>query len=100
MAKLYANGEDMRNPLLSPIYGDLAKLPPLLIHGGREEFFRRDAVRLATRAAEQGVDVTFKQYDGSVHCIHSFVPVSAKADKWLQKAGDFLEQHLSGMHRV
>tara|TARA_R110001592_G_scaffold363372_2_gene686312 strand:- start:196709 stop:197614 length:906 start_codon:yes stop_codon:yes gene_type:complete len=100
MAELYANGEDLRNPLLSPIYGDLANLPPLLIHGGREEFLRRDAVRLAARAAEQGVDVTFEQYDGRAHCVHSFAPVSAKADKWLHKAGDFLEQHLAGEHSV
>ena len=98
MAELYANGEDLRNPLLSPLYGDLAKLPPLLIHGGREEFLRRDAIRLAARAAELGVDVTFEQYDGSAHCIHSFAPVSAKADKWLNKAGDFLQQHLAGKH--
>lgn len=100
MAKLYANGEDLRNPLLSPLYGDLAKLPPLLIHGGREEFLRQDAIRLAARAAEQGVEVTFEQYDGRAHCIHSFAPVSAKADKWLNKAGEFLEQHLEGGHRV
>ena len=96
MAKLYANGEDLRNPLLSPLYGDLANLPPLLIHGGREEFLRRDAIRLAARAAEQGVEVTFEQYDGGAHCIHSFAPVSSKADKWLNKAGKFLEQHLEG----
>ena len=100
MAELYANGEDLRNPLLSPIYGDLANLPPLLIHGGRDEFLRRDAIRLAARAAEQGVDVTFEQYDGRAHCVHSFAPASAKADKWLHKAGNFLEQHLAGMHRV
>jgi acetyl esterase/lipase len=100
MAQMYANGEDLRNPFLSPIYGDLANLPPLLIHGGRDEFLRRDAIRLAARAAEQGVDVTFEQYDGSAHCVHSFSPVSAKADKWLNKAGDFLEQHLAGVHGV
>jgi acetyl esterase/lipase len=100
MAELYASGEDLHNPSLSPIYGDLANLPPLLIHGGREEFLRRDAIRLATRAEQQGVDVTFEQYDGSAHCIHSFAPISGKADKWLHKAGDFLEQHLAGMHHV
>ena len=98
MAQMYANGVDLRNPLLSPIYGDLANLPPLLIHGGRDEFLRRDAIRLAARAAEQGADVTFEQYDGSAHCVHSFSPVCAKADKWLNKAGDFLEQHLTGVN--
>jgi acetyl esterase/lipase len=100
MAQLYANGEDLRNPLLSPLYADLANLPPLLIHGGREEFLRGDAIRLAHKAKEQGVDVTFEQYAGSVHCMHSFAPVSAEADKWLHKAGDFLAQHLAGKNPV
>ncbi len=31
---------------------------------------------------------------------HSFALLSAKADKWLHKTGDFLEQNLTGKHRV
>ncbi len=50
-AALYLNGADPRNPLASPLYGDLAGLPPLLIQVGapRDTARRFNAPRI-TRA--------------------------------------------------
>jgi acetyl esterase/lipase len=47
----YLGGLDARDPAVSPVYGSLAGLPPLLIQAGSHEILLDDAIRLAARAA-------------------------------------------------
>src|SRR6185503_11421591 len=56
----YRGNADPRDPLMSPLYGDLTSLPPLLLQCGSEEMLRDDSVRLAAKAKAAGVDVTFE----------------------------------------
>ena len=58
--RYYLGDTDPRNPLASPLYGDLAGLPPLLIHVGENEVLRDDSARLAERARAAGVRVELK----------------------------------------
>ena len=50
----YRGKSDPHNPLMSPLYGDLAGLPPLLLQCGSEEMLRDDSVRLAAKAKGLG----------------------------------------------
>ena len=50
LAAAYLNGADPRTPLASPLYADLAGLPPMLIQVGSAETLLDDAVRLARAA--------------------------------------------------
>ncbi len=59
-ARYYLGEMDPRNPLASPLYADLAGLPPLLIHVGADEVLRDDSVRIAERARAAGVRVELK----------------------------------------
>jgi acetyl esterase/lipase len=45
-AKAYAGGEDLRHPLLSPIYGDLTNLGPILLFCGTNEVLYPDCQAL------------------------------------------------------
>ena len=54
MARHCAGGQDPCLPLISPHYGRLGGLPPLLIHVGEDEILLSDAVRLADSAREAG----------------------------------------------
>lgn len=53
-ARVYLAGIDPRTPYASPLFGDLAGLPPMLIHVGEREVLRDDSVRLDARVREQG----------------------------------------------
>jgi acetyl esterase/lipase len=46
---LYSGGEDLRNPFLSPIYGDLSDLGDLLLIFGTNEVFYPDCVELVDK---------------------------------------------------
>jgi len=95
MASMYAGDHDRRDPRISPVYGDWTGLPPVLIHAGRDEPVRADSLRLAEVAREAGVDVTLEQYEGSVHSMHHLAPLSREALRWIDRAGSFLDAHLS-----
>jgi len=63
----YLAGSDPRNPLISPVYGDLHGFPPLLIHVGEDELLRGDAIRIAALAESAGVDVQLKVFPRMWH---------------------------------
>jgi acetyl esterase/lipase len=81
-AGFYLNGADPRNPLASPLYGDLAGLPPLLIQVGDTEILLDDSTRLATAARAAGVMVDLKVWANMPHVwqvSQIFLPEARKA---------------------
>ena len=54
----------------SPLHGDLADLPPLLIVAGGDEALLDDARRFATAASAAGTPVTLDIYQDMVHAFH------------------------------
>ena len=68
--QLYAPGGDYSNPEISPLAGDFAGMPPLLIHVGSREVLLGDSARLAEKARRAGVDVTLRVFDGLFHLFH------------------------------
>jgi acetyl esterase/lipase len=74
---------------VSPIFGDLRGLPPLLVHVGECEILFSDSETLAARAAAAGVDVTFEEWPRMIHVWHAFHPFLAEARTAIQQAGAF-----------
>ncbi|MCW2887747.1 MAG: epsilon-lactone hydrolase [Streptosporangiaceae bacterium] len=60
------------DPLFSPVRGDYAGLPPLLLISSGSEILRDDARRVATRARAAGVRVVHQEWDGLVHVFPMF----------------------------
>ncbi|MEM8935468.1 MAG: alpha/beta hydrolase fold domain-containing protein [Pseudomonadota bacterium] len=68
--EFYAPGQNLKNPMVSPIYGAFDGLPPLLVHVGSREVLLGDAARLAEAARLAGVDITLRVFDGMFHLFH------------------------------
>ncbi|AWN41364.1 alpha/beta hydrolase [Methylobacterium durans] len=93
LAPLYLAGADPIDPLVSPLYADLAGLPPLLLHVGAREVLRDDSVRLAERARAAGVTVSLRVFPVVPHVwqfAHAFLP---EAHASLNAASTFLRAH-------
>jgi epsilon-lactone hydrolase len=77
----YADADRLLDPSMSPLYGDLASMPPLLLQAGTRECLRDDAVRFAERARAAGVDVELELWHGMQHCFQllPFIPESHRA---------------------
>lgn len=68
MLELAAGGVDLQDPALSPRFGPFTgALCPLFLSAARDELFADDAVAVARRAAEAGVEVELQLWDGVCH---------------------------------
>ncbi|MCL6573023.1 MAG: alpha/beta hydrolase, partial [Bacillus sp. (in: Bacteria)] len=89
---LYIRNLDLRHPLVSPIYADLAELPTMLVHVGNDEILLSDSARLVDRARAAGVEVTFKVWDDMWHVFQTFqIP---EAQQSIDEIGEFVIKHL------
>jgi len=91
----YVGGADASNPLISPIFGDLSGLPPLLIQVGSHEVLLSDALRLAARAAISDVPVTLEVTPRVPHVFQAYAGLLDEAGAALDRASDFLNAQLA-----
>jgi epsilon-lactone hydrolase len=87
----YVAGADAADPLISPIFGDLSGLPPLLIQVGSHEILLSDAVRLADRAARDDVAVALEVTPGAPHVFQGFAGLLDEAAAALDRGADFIK---------
>lgn len=66
----YLGGRPNDRAPQSPIHGDLAGLPRMLLVVGGDEALLDDSRRYAEAAAEAGVEVTLDVYEGMPHAFH------------------------------
>lgn len=66
----YLNGQPNDRAPQSPIHGDLASLPRMLVVAGADEVLLDDSRRYAEAAAKAGVEVTLDVYEGMPHVFH------------------------------
>lgn len=92
-AAIYLNGQDGNLPLASPLYGDLAGLPPLAIHVSDNEALRDDSYRLADRLDAAGVAGQLNIWRGQAHVWPTFYPLLPEADTCLRDMVAFAQQH-------
>jgi epsilon-lactone hydrolase len=92
----YAAGQDAALGLISPIFADLSRLPPLLIQAGTHEVLLDDAVRLARQAATADVEVTLDITPQVPHVFQAYSAMLDEAGSALDRAGQFLSAHFAG----
>lgn len=94
VAKHYAGGNDLCLPYISPLYGNLEGLPPLLIHVGGDETLLDDSTRFAEKAQAAGVEVTLKVGEGMFHCYPAMAPLFPEATQAMDEICNFIKTHL------
>lgn len=87
----YVGDDDPELPGISPLYGDLHGLPPLLIYAGGDEILLDDAVRFAEKAKEAGVDVTLRVGKGLFHCFPVCAPLFPEATQAMNEICAFIK---------
>ena len=94
-AALYTGTEARDNPLVSPVFGDLCGLPPLLIQAGSNEILLNDAERLARIAHRDGVRTSLEVYNGLWHVFQVHSGQLTRATEAVATAGNHIRAHLA-----
>jgi epsilon-lactone hydrolase len=89
----YARPGQLKDPLVSPTYGDFKGSPPILIQTGTAECFYDDIALLADKMKAAGVDMTFEAYQGMPHVWHLYRAVTPQGDAAIQSIARFIIVH-------
>jgi acetyl esterase/lipase len=87
----YLGETDPKNPLASPLYGDLSGLPPIRVHVGDDEVLLDDSRRYVERAAQAGVDAELDVWMGMPHGFVTGIGQFDAARQSLDAIGAFLK---------
>jgi acetyl esterase/lipase len=90
----YTTGTDRTDPLLSPVYGDLSGLPPIMaMTSTRDQLLSATVVAdLALRRA--GVQVDLRVYEGMMHAFWAWIECP-ETDHALATQAEFFKRHLA-----
>lgn len=92
-AQLYANGRDLKDPLLSPVYGDFTGFPPTFLVTGTRDLFLSNTVRVHRKLRQAGVAAQLEVYEGLSH--GQYLKVDAPETMELYaNVGQFFDTHL------
>ena len=94
-ARSYAGSLDLRDPAVSPLYGDLSGLPPLLIHVSSDEILLDDSRYLAERARQAGTLVELEIWDKMFHVWHFLAGILPQGRKAIQRIADFVHNYIT-----
>lgn len=87
-----ADPELKKNPYVSPLFAELAGMPPSIIFVGQDEILLSDSINMATKLEEHGCRVTLVQRE---KMWHAYVLYSLKSNsKDFEKINDFVKKCL------
>lgn len=90
----YAPGADLRNPFLSPLYGDVAGLPPTLFQVGDTEMLLDDSVRMAQKMQAAGVAAKLDVWQKVPHVWHLMADILPEARRAIDDLVAFIRIHV------
>lgn len=93
-AQLYAGSHDLKDPFLSPIYGDFKSFPPAIITSGTRDLFLSLSVLTHRKLRQAGVDAHLQVFEAQSHAQY-YVPFAPETDEMYREVGRFFAQRLS-----
>lgn len=91
----YAGSHDRTDPELSPVFGDVAGLPPLFVTVDSSETLLDDSLRLVARVLEAGGRAELRQSTGLLHVWPMLVPYLPEARSTVAEVIAFLDAELA-----
>lgn len=93
-ARLYAGGRDLKDPMLSPVYGDVSGFPPTLLTSGTRDLFLSNTVRMHLKLRQAGVPADLIVFEGISHAHYHMVPDALETKFHFTELGRFFERNL------
>jgi acetyl esterase/lipase len=93
-AKLYAGRHDLKEPYLSPIYGDFQGFPPAILTTGTRDLFLSNTIRTHRKLRRAGVIAELNVYEGLSHGQYLLDPKAPETKEAITDIADFFDRHI------
>ena len=93
-AALYADGHDLTDPLLSPIFGDMQGFPPAILTTGTRDLFLSNTVLIHRKLRQAGVEAVLQVFEGQSHGQYYRDPDAPETKEAFEEIGLFFNRHL------
>jgi epsilon-lactone hydrolase len=94
MARLYANGHDLKDPMLSPVYGDMHGFPPTILISGTRDLLLSNTVRVHRKLRQAGVRADLHVYEGQSHAQYMRDANAPETREAFEEIAKFFGEHL------
>lgn len=79
-ARMYIGGDKADNPYISPVYGELSGLPPVMVQVGAREILLSDSIRIRDKIKDAGGNVKLSIWEDMWHVFQAYgLPQSRQA---------------------
>ena len=92
--ELYANGRDPKDPLLSPIYGDMRGFPPAILTSGTRDLYLSNTVRMHRKLRAAGVEAVLQVWEGQSHTQYMVDITAPETKEYHDDVMRFFDLHL------
>ncbi|MGD9622378.1 MAG: alpha/beta hydrolase fold domain-containing protein [Mycolicibacterium sp.] len=93
-ASLYAGDEDISNPLLSPLRGEVSGFPPTMLISGTRDLLLSQVVLMHRKLRKAGVDADLHLVEGASHFTYFIDPFAPESQDIFAEMALFWDQHL------
>lgn len=94
---VYAGGEALDNPLISPIYADIDEFPPTIFISGTRDLLLSDTVRMHRLLRSADVETDLHIYDGQSHgdYMSGILIDMPESEDAINELGQFFNKHIN-----
>ena len=91
---VYAKGHDLKDPLISPVNGDMHGFPPTILTTGTRDLLLSNTVRVHRALHRAGVEADLEVYEGQSHAQYQFDDRVPEAKEAFSEIAAFFNKHL------
>ena len=91
---VYAHGHNLRDPMLSPVYGDMHGFPPAILTTGTRDLLLSNTVRVHRKLREAGVEAQLEVFEGESHAQYQFDDRVPETKEAFGEITAFFDRHL------
>jgi monoterpene epsilon-lactone hydrolase len=92
--RFYAQGHDLADPMLSPVYGDVRGFPPTILTSGTRDLLLSNTVRMHRALRRAGVEASLQVYEAQSHAQFYRDDRIPEVKEAFGEIGEFFDRHL------
>ncbi len=91
---VYAAGHDLKDPLLSPVYGDFTGFAPTILTSGTRDLLLSNTVRVHRKLRDAGIEAFLQVFEGMSHAHYLRDDTSPETKAAFAEISGFFGKHL------